>query len=73
MVDIEPFGTPKGQTDAMQAYRILAADGLKPAQRRSTAHIVLRVHLTPAEAGTGCEDLRDMRAAQANPSDRRDV
>ena len=57
---IEPFGTAKRQADAVQAHGILAADGVEPAQRRSTAHVVLGVHLAPAEGGTGREDISAM-------------
>ncbi len=68
---VDALGRAERQADAVQAQRIVAADGAELRQRRAAAHVILGMHLEPAEGGAGGNDLRDMRRAQPD-ADRRE-
>src|SRR5712692_7271081 len=64
---IEPLRAAERQADAVQRKRIVPADRLEVAQRRSAAHVVLGVNLEPRHRGTRVGDRLVMRKAQPDP------
>jgi len=66
MAPIQVVGAAQRETDAVQAYGIVAAELLQRRHRRRAAEIVLRMHLEQAEGGSGAHDFPDMRPAQAD-------
>src|SRR5712664_1819885 len=50
MAFVEPFGAAEREADAMQRERIIATDGVEICERRSTAKVILGMHLEPGDA-----------------------
>ena len=68
---IEPFGAAERKADAMQRYRIIAADGVEIAQRRAAAHVIFGVNLHPGDVGPRVEHRLMVLKAQPDPGFRR--
>jgi hypothetical protein len=67
MTVVQRVSAPERQSYPMHCEWVVGSESLQRSERGACAHVVLGMHLKPAESRTCCQQLRDMRRAQANP------
>jgi hypothetical protein len=67
MTVIERFSAPERQSHSMQREWVVGSESLQRSERGTFTHIVLSMHLEPADGWTRRQHLRDVRRTQPDP------